>query len=606
MPRNNNRMRGGWAASAALALAGVACLGVNVPGALAASTVDNSNNTTTPIKHVVVLFDENESFDHYFGTYPNATNADGTPFTAAAGTPVPNNYVTNPTALTANPNSYAPQRLASTQALTCSQSHDYTNEQLAENGGAMDLFVQKTQAGATCNSGTTETNFPGIVMDYFDGNTVTGEWNYAQNYAMSDNSWDATFGPSTPGALNLISGQTHGGLPVNSTTGVPVLGSSTVGSPDSNGVGTVTADPDPYYDDCADNNHTSTSALVQMQGKNIGDLLNAKGVTWGWFQGGFTPTVTAAASSNGYAVCGAKQANIGGAQVTSYSAHHSPFSYYASTSNPHHLPPTSVAAIGHDDQANHNYDLTDFDAALAANNLPAVSYLKAPAAQDGHPGNSDPIDEQAFLVKEINAIQQSPDWASTAIVISYDDSDGWYDHVAPTILNGSTDTPLNSTVCTTATAPAVGGYADRCGPSQRLPLIVISPFAKQNYVDHTLTTQASVLKFVESNWSTGPIGDSSFDASAGSITPMFNFAAPQQRRVLLASNGSVSSVVPVTIPAGNVNTTTPAATPTSTVADPTLAATGGTVSWTVIAGGVLLLAAGATLILVRRRQRSQQ
>jgi phospholipase C len=552
----NNRMRRGLAASAvlALALAGVAYMGVNAPGALAAKSANNSSKTTTPIKHVVVIFNENESFDHYFGTYPNATNTDGTPFTAAAKTPVPNNYVSNPTLLTANPNAYAPQRLASSQALTCSQSHAYTPEQLAENGGAMNLFVQNTQAGATCNAGTTATNFPGIVMDYFDGNTVTGEWNYAQNYAMSDNSWDATFGPSTPGALNLVSGQTHGGLPVNSTTGAPVLGTSTVGSPNATGVGTVTADPDPYYDDCADNNHTSTSALVQMQGKNIGDLLNAKGVTWGWFQGGFKPTVTAAASPSGYAVCGAKQANIGGAQVTSYSAHHAPFEYYASTSNPHHLPPTSVAAIGHNDQANHNYDLTDFDAALAAKNLPAVSYLKAPAAQDGHPGNSDPIDEQAFLIKEINAIQKSPEWSSTAIVLAYDDSDGWYDHVAPTILNGSKDTPLNSTICTTATAPAAGGYADRCGPSQRLPLIVISPFSKQNYIDHTMTTQASVLQFIENNWKTGRIGDSSFDKTAGSITSMFNFKAPQQREVLLATNGSVASVVPTTIPAGKKDT----------------------------------------------------
>ncbi|HEY0258540.1 MAG TPA: alkaline phosphatase family protein, partial [Lacisediminihabitans sp.] len=429
MPRIT-RSRVGWTASAALAIAGIACLGVTVPGALAAAPVDNSANTTTPIKHVVVIFDENESFDHYFGTYPTATNADGTPFTAAAGTPVPTNYTSNPTLLTANPNAFQPQRLTHAQALTCSQNHNYTPEQAAENGGAMDRFVENTQSASGCATGPLFFT-PGIVMDYYDGNTVTGEWNYAQNFALSDNSWDATFGPSTPGALNLISGQTHGGLPVDSKTGAPMLGTTTVASPAGNGVGTVTGDPDPYYDDCADTNHTANSALVQMQGKNVGDLLNDRGVTWGWFQGGFTPTVTAAASSTGYAVCGATMSNVGGVSPVSYSPHHSPFEYYESTSNPHHLPPTSVAAIGHTDQANHNYDMTDFDAALAANNLPAVSYLKPAQAQDAHPGNSDPIDEQNFLVKEINAIQQSPEWSSTAIVISYDDSDGWYDQVAP-------------------------------------------------------------------------------------------------------------------------------------------------------------------------------
>ncbi|MDQ1596939.1 MAG: phospholipase [Microbacteriaceae bacterium] len=543
MPRIT-RNRAVWAASAALAIAAVTGLGVSAPGAFAKTTAGHSSKTSTPIKHLVVIFDENVSFDHYFGTYPNAANTDGTTFTAAAGTPIPNNYTSHPNLLTANPNSFQPQRLAPSQAMTCSQNHGYNPEQRAINGGLMNKFPESTQS-AGC-SPSTLFNAPGAVMDYYDGNTVTAEWNYAQNFAMSDNSWDSTFGPSTPGALNLISGQTHGALAVNSVTGAPITGAGAPGqvsSPNANGIGTVNADPDPSYDDCADNNHTSTSALVQMQGKNIGDLLNAKGVTWGWFQGGFAPSTPYNAATKTMAQCKTTATNIGGAAVNSYSAHHNPFAYYASTSNPHHLPPTSVKAIGHTDQANHNYDLTNFDAALKTNNLPAVSYLKAPAAQDGHPGNSNPIDEQAFLVKEINAIQQSPDWKSTAIVLAYDDSDGWYDHVAPTILNGSKDTTASgdTTLCSASTAPIAGGYADRCGPSQRLPLLVISPFAKQNFVDSTRTTQASVLKFVEDNWSTGRIGNSSFDATAGTITNMMDFTHPQKRKVLLNANGSVAS-----------------------------------------------------------------
>src|SRR5262249_52759793 len=144
----------------------------------------------------------------------------------------------------------------------------------------------------------------------------------------------------------------------------------TVPTPDANGIGTVINDPDPAFDDCSDNNHTSSNALAVMTGKNIGNLLNDRGVTWGWFQGGFKPTGTNAA---GYSVCGTTHTNVGGNSVVDYSPHHSPFQYYESTSNPKHLPPSSVDKIGHTDQANHNYDLSDFDAALAAGNLPSVS-----------------------------------------------------------------------------------------------------------------------------------------------------------------------------------------------------------------------------------------
>jgi phospholipase C len=156
-------------------------------------------------------------------------------------------------------------------------------------------------------------------MGYYDGNTVTALWEYAQNFAMSDNSFGTTFGPSTPGALNLISGQTNGATPAN--------------VPDSVASGTVIGDPDPTFDDCS-----GSEKVAMTTGLNVGDLLNTAGVTWGFFQGGFTPTST---TSSGKAVCGSSHTNIGGAKVTDYSPHHEPFQYYQSTANPHHLPPTS-------------------------------------------------------------------------------------------------------------------------------------------------------------------------------------------------------------------------------------------------------------------------
>jgi len=497
-------------------------------------------STSTPIKHLVVIFDENVSFDHYFGTYPNAANTDGSPFTAKPGTPHVDGLTNH--LLTHNPNGYNPERLSHSEALTCDQNHGYTPEEEAFDGGLMDKFVQYTQVD-TCSPPLYEA--PGLVMDYYDGNTVTALWNYAQNYAMSDNNYDTNFGPSTPGALNLASGDDGGGFAVNPTTGVEESDPGSVGSPNAEGVGTIYGDIDPAYDDCADSSHTSTNPLGVMTGQNIGDLLNRKHITWGWFQGGFAPTGT----SDGYAVCGSSHDNIGGIAVQDYVPHHDPFQYYASTANPKHLPPTSEAAIGRTDQANHQYDLSDFYTTLTSGNMPAVSFLKAPASQNGHPGYSDPLDEQTFLVNTINQIEQSPDWRSTAIVITYDDSDGWYDSKNGPKVNGSDDAALDSTICTGVPVRTSFGE-DRCGYGPRLPLVVISPYTVANSVSHKVTDQSSIIKFIEDNWLGGErIGDGSFDRMAGRLDApggVLNFSVtPHFRPVLLdPTSGEVVSSAP--------------------------------------------------------------
>jgi phospholipase C len=503
-------------------------------GTSAGSSFTITPGTTTPIKHLVVIFDENVSFDHYFGTYPFAANTDGSSFHAKPGTRAVNGLYTKITPsgpvgplLTSNPNSAEPTRLTHAQALTCDQDHAYTAEQQAVDNGKMDKFVQFTET-STCaapNYGT-----PGLVMDYYDGNTVTGLWNYAQNYAMSDNNWDTTFGPSTPGALNLISGQTGGAYAISPVTGAKVPDPGGVSDLNSAGFGTVYGDPDPAFDDCSDGSaRTATSfPLAVATGKNVGDLLNSRGVTWGWFQGGFTPTGT----SGGLAVCGNKHTNIGGASITDYSPHHEPFQYYKSTANPKHLPPSSEAAVGRTDQANHQYDLSWFYKTLQAGNMPAVSFLKASEYQDAHPGYSDPLDEQTFLVNTINQIEQSKDWSSTAIVVTYDDSDGWYDHQAPKIVNGS-HTALDAAVCSSAPV-RLGSNPVRCGYSQRLPMLVISPWTRSNYVSHKQTDTTSIVRFVENNWLGGKrIGGGSFDAIAGNLDGLFQFFAPRFKPVIL-------------------------------------------------------------------------
>ncbi|MBV9163412.1 MAG: alkaline phosphatase family protein [Pseudonocardiales bacterium] len=483
--------------------AGPALAGANDPGAQA---------TATPIKHLVVIFQENVSFDHYFATYPNATNPEGEPaFHAAPHTPAVNGLT--PVLLTHNPNAANPMRLDRSEPLTCDQDHDYTPEQKAFDGGKMDRFVENTQT-ASCSP--PDIGKPGLVMDYYDGNTVTALWNYAQRFALSDNAYDTVFGPSTPGALDLVSGQTHGATPSS-------VGSTVVG-------GTVIGDLDPTFDDC------SNGPTVAMSGPNIGDLLGAHGITWGFFQGGFRPTTPAKAATGAKAACASSHLNVGGGRVNDYSAHHEPFQYYASTANPHHRPPSSTAAIGHTDAANHQYDLADFTAALRAGNLPAVSFLKAAAYQDGHAGYSDPLDEQHFLVDTLNALQRSTQWRSTAVVITYDDSDGWYDHQPSPIVNPS-QSPQDALsapgICGSAARP-LAGFADRCGHGPRLPLLVISPFAKRNFVNHTVTDQTSILRFIEDNWLSGQrVGGGSFDALAGPLTPLFDFSHYQAGTLIL-------------------------------------------------------------------------
>ena len=580
--------------AAAVAGLGACALGVAVVATASgqdhAASGNASGATATPIKHVVVIYQENVSFDHYFGTYPRGARTPGvppqgkhrvdglsnTPGLGGRGTLLTNNPNLDAAGHQVNPRRLDPSNID--DVLTCSQDHEYPDEQKAFDGGRMDKFV--TSVGtAGGKSGTGQPCQASDTMNYYDGDTVTGLWNYASRFAMSDNSFGTTFGPSTPGAINLVSGNTGG-------VGITINGADTNGDtvPDGRGSRSILEDPQPYYDDC------STRDAVSLTGRNVGDLLNAAGLSWGFFQGGFRPTTSFAtataaapqptstfvpdqfkgrfanAPASDQGLCNAVHpvgAALGGTGGTTpgasnygskddYIPHHEPFQYYASTANPHHLPPASLAAIGTDtqtitsgspqfDTANHQYDASDFDALVAAisrgyvspDRLPAVSFLKAPGYQDGHAGYSDPLDEQQFVVTEINNLQHTPAWPSTAVVIAYDDSDGFYDHVYSGVHNPSNTTAaptppgpqdfLHGTgLCGAASASALAGQDGRCGYGPRLPLLVVSPWAKEGFVDHTLTDQSSILRFVEDNWSLPRI-DGSFDAIAGPLNSMFDF-----------------------------------------------------------------------------------
>jgi phospholipase C len=503
---------------------------------------------TTQIQHIVVIFQENISFDHYFGTYPNAGNSAGEPqFTALKDTPTVNGLT--PALLTRNPNSLNskngtgmmnPFRLDRSQAATSDQNHNYGPEQAAFHGGLMDLFPASVGTAGpppTPAIFQMQTASTGLNMGYYDGNTVTALWNYAQRFAMNDNSYGTTFGPSTPGAINLISGQTNGVVGnINGTASV-------IG--DGNGGFTDIGDADPVGDVCS----TTTGEAFSMTGTTIGDLLNTAGVSWGFFTQGFDLTIK---NANGTTGCArTTTSTVTATTKADYIPHHEPFQYYKSTANPTHARPASAAVVGTaaDKTGNHQYDMHDFYDAILAGNYPAVSFLKAPGYQDGHAGYSDPLDEQAFIVTVINFLQQNADWEHTAVVIAYDDSDGWYDHQMAPIVNQSVTTAdaLTGTgACGTGgnalagVAPNSSNAQGRCGYGPRLPLMVISPSARQNFVDHTLTDQTSIIRFVEDNWLNGQrIGSGSFDSIANSIAGMFDFSKANKKKYILDPNSGL-------------------------------------------------------------------
>jgi phospholipase C len=515
---------------AASSLAALLVAGQITGSGAAVAQHPSSGETATPIKHLVVIFQENVSFDHYFGTYPYATNPKGEPkFTASSDTPSVNGFTdgllfNNPNFLNKTLNGAGasnPFRLDRSEAATADQDHDYTPEQEAFHGGLMDGFPKFTGTPGPPPSGQT-TN--GLVMGYYDGNTVTAMWNYAQQFALNDNSYGTTFGPSTPGAINLISGQT-GGVDDAVSAGSNVVA-------DGGGGLTLVSDEDPMDDVC------SSSSNVHFSGQNIGDLLNSRGVTWGFFEGGFNLQTV---NGNGSTGCNrSTTSSVTNTNKPDYIPHHQPFQYYTSTRNPQHTRPSSVHMIGYSgDAANHQYDINDFYAALAAGNFPAVSFLKAPGYQDGHAGYSDPLDEQTFVVHVINLLQQQKDWDSTAVIIAYDDSDGWYDHQMGPLVNQSSTSQdaLTNGTCgdgSTSLASTTSQHAQgRCGYGPRLPLLVISPYARHNFVDHTVTDQSSILRFIEDNWVGGQRIEGSFDSRAAVLTNMFDFDRPRNATLVL-------------------------------------------------------------------------
>jgi phospholipase C len=385
----------------------------------------NDASTNTPIKHTIVIYQENRSFDNYFGTYPTAPG-----FHALPGTPTVNNIPPGSMNLDANGNPHSPQNLDNTLK-TKDVDHGYNDMIKGYDNGKMDMVYQVNEAKA---AGTGD-----IAMGYYDYKAIPALWQYAQHFTLADNFFSAVWGPSTPNALYLIAAQ-------SGTKDKPITG-------------------DPAPKDGFGPDQAWGPLTYNLTYKNIGDELSAKGISWAWYQSGYA------------------------AKDSTYSSHHNPFQYFQNY-----------------EDGKYNNNLKDYNnlaTDIANGKLPAVSFVKAGYDSDEHPSNSDPSGE-SFTVKTINAIMKSPYWKDTAIIVTYDESGGYWDHVAPPQVT-----------------PGPDGLQ---GDGTRMPALVVSPYAKQNYVSHVQYDTTSILKFIETNYGVSALNNR--DANANNLLDAFDFNHP--------------------------------------------------------------------------------
>jgi phospholipase C len=422
--------------------------------------------TANPLNHIVVIYLENHSFDNLYGMFPGANGIAG-----AAATQVDKSgaaYATLPQPIDSNlkpagPDSRFPADLPNQpfnidkyvplNQKTGDLVHRFYQEQLQIDGGKMDKFVAWTDAA-------------GLVMGYYD-TTKLPLYKYAKEYTLADNFFHGAFGgsflnhiwlacacaPSWPNAPASRKAQ------LDANGGLVKDGSVT---PDNYAVNTSFTVYSPHPA-----NITDTVQLVPPQTKlTIGDRLNEKGVSWAWYSGGWNDALS-------------------GHPDRLFQFHHQPFAYFQNYGD------------GTDGRKQHLKDESDFYAAIQDNTLPAVSFVKPLGEENSHPGYTDTATGEMHVAQIIDLIQKSPAWKDTAIIVTYDENGGFWDHVAPPKM-------------------------DQWGPGSRVPALIISPYAKKGYVDHTVMDTTSILAFIENRYGLEPLGTR--EAQTGNMLSAFDFS----------------------------------------------------------------------------------
>lgn len=442
----------------AAALAFIAACGDDSTSTSPATTTTHSSTDIAAVNHIVVIYLENRSFDNTYGEFPGAEgmtgallapkqiDASGAAYSTlpqVPGSPIPATLANAPFNIAQYIGPATPTR---------DLVHRYYQEQMQIDGGKMDKFVQVSDA-------------QGLAMGFYHTSQLPLSLEAAK-YTLADHFFHSAFGGSFLNHIWLIAAA----APV-----FPGAPSSAVAVLDASGKlvsdGFVT--PDGFVVNTAFSVNTPhpatapTNQLVPNQTMpTIGDRLNDKNVTWAWYSGGWNDA-------------------IAGHPDPLFQFHHQAFAYFANY------------ADGTPGRAAHLKDETDFIAAAHAGTLPAVSFVKPLGANNEHPGYTDIITGENHTLQLIDAVRNGPNWKDAVIVVTYDEHGGFWDHVAPPVI-------------------------DRWGPGARVPALIISPFAKRGFVDHTTYETSSILAFIEKRFALTPLATR--DAAAVPLTNAFDFS----------------------------------------------------------------------------------
>jgi phospholipase C len=407
------------------------------------------------LQHLVVSYLENHSFDNLYGEFPGAdglnnaastttqVDAAGTPFATlpqVSGSPFPATLPNAPFAI----EDYVPANMRIRDLV-----HRFYQEQQQIDGGKMDKFALVSDA-------------KGEVMGIYHTGPLPLAAE-AASYTLCDNFFHAAFGgsflnhiwliaarspvfPNAPSALVAQLGADGSLISDGAVTpdGYAVNTSFTVNQPHPAGVPAANLVPNQTF-------------------ATIGDRLSERHISWSWYSGGWNDA-------------------LAGHPDPLFQFHHQPFAYFANYAD-------GTAA-----KAEHLRDEAEFLAAAQAGRLPAVSFVKPLGPQNEHPGYADLLTGENHVLDLINAIRNGPDWPTTAIIITYDEHGGFWDHVPPPVV-------------------------DRWGPGIRVPTLVISPFARHQFVDHHRYDTTSILALIESRWRLAPLSDR--DAAADNMANAF-------------------------------------------------------------------------------------
>jgi len=419
------------------------------------------------IEHIVVIYLENRSFDSLFGLFPGANGLADAQNAPSQIDEHGHPYKILPKVMDAKhkpaildqrfptdlPNSpFDIARYANSGEKHPDLTHRFFIHQMQINAGRNDRFAQLSSAGA-------------LAMGHYDL-SGTALWNYAKEFTLADNFFQAAFGGSFLNHQWLICACTPAfkDAPAklrqwknDPATGKPIK------DPDITEDGYAVSTIQPHFPPF-DPAHKENRLPVQYQ-VTIGDRMTEKGISWAWYAGGWDD-----------AVAGRKTKD-------KFEYHHQPFAYYANY------------APGSQARAEHLRDKSKLFTDLKGD-FPQVAFFKPTGNKDQHPGYSSILDADREVKEVVDAIRDSAAWPSTAIIITYDEYGGFWDHVAP---------------------PEI----DRWGPGTRVPAIIMSPFAKKGYVDHTVYDTTSILKLIETRFGLASLGER--DAKANGLQGAFEF-----------------------------------------------------------------------------------